>query len=582
MPGTPALSIGACSEAGRKGNNQDACAWRLPEGPELAARGALVAVADGIGSSRVSGLAARSAVASLLADYYATPASWPVRQAVQRVLEALNAWLYAQNRAGAHRYRPEQGQVCTLDAVVVHGATAHLFHVGDGRAHLLRQGRLEPLTEPHRAPGTGWLTRALGMAPHLEIDHHTVPLAPGDRLLLSTDGVHEHLGRRRLEGLLGAEAGAGELARRVVQAAWEAGSADHLTAAVIQVRALPDPGPGLHGELASLPPPPPLAPGGELDGYRILEQLHGSERGQVWLAEEAGPGGPGQATGRRVVIKVPAPERARDQAYLEGFLLEEWVGRRLRHPHLVRALPPPRRSRLYLVMEHVPGQTLAELLRREGRLPLARARELAVQIGRGLQAMHRAGMVHRDLRPANVMVGPEGAARLLDYGAVRVAGLEAGEAVGEDEPDPPPGALQHTAPECLLGEPAGPAADVFALGLLLYQMLTGALPYGASLARCRSRRELRRLRYRPARERVEDLPPWVDQVLARAVALDPRRRHAEVAELVHELLHPPAVPAKAPPLLQRDPARLWQGLSLALAVALLGALWLIGLLLGRP
>src|SRR5579871_2614637 len=122
------ISIGQHSDRGRKPSNQDFHGAMVPKPPLLAAKGIAVALADGISSSSVSRVAAESAVKGFLTDYYCTSETWSVKTSAQRVIDATNSWLHSQTRRGQHRYDKDKGYVCTLSAVVIKSAAAHIFH----------------------------------------------------------------------------------------------------------------------------------------------------------------------------------------------------------------------------------------------------------------------------------------------------------------------------------------------------------------------------------------------------------------------------------------------------------------------
>ena len=194
------LSVGQHTDRGRKDANQDCHGAVVPREPQRSTKGAALALADGIGSSAVSHVASATAVASFLEDYYATAEAWSVRTSAERVLGAVNAWLYAQTRQSQDRLDQDRGYVCTFSALVIKSNTAHLFHVGDARimrVHLGEQGAsLERLTEDHRvwvSPERSYLSRALGVQDRIDIDYRSVALEAGDLFMLATDGVYEHI-----------------------------------------------------------------------------------------------------------------------------------------------------------------------------------------------------------------------------------------------------------------------------------------------------------------------------------------------------------------------------------------------------
>ncbi|MDP9097290.1 MAG: serine/threonine-protein phosphatase, partial [Pseudomonadota bacterium] len=224
------VALGQCSQPGRKATNDDFHGAVLPPEPALTLKGIAVALADGISSSRVSGLASSIAVRSFLEDYYCTPDAWAVRTSVSRVVAAINAWLHSETRNGEGAEDRDRGYVCTLDLMVLKGRTAHLFHIGDGRIWRLAGLSLEQLTRDHRvtvSSAQSYLARALGAEPQVEIDYRQLTVSAGDVFILSTDGVHDHLTPDLIAAAIGADLEAS--AADIVARALAAGSPDNLT-----------------------------------------------------------------------------------------------------------------------------------------------------------------------------------------------------------------------------------------------------------------------------------------------------------------------------------------------------------------
>nr|USU33799.1 protein kinase [Methylobacterium sp. OTU13CASTA1] len=573
MPQDLTLSLGQHSERGRKETNQDFHGAALPGRPALALKGAVLAIADGIGSSPVSHIASETAVKSFLSDYYDTPDTWSVKTSAQRVIAATNSWLHAETRRNRHRHDPEggrdRGYVTTFSALVLRSRTAHIFHVGDARVSRVSGRSLEDLTEDHRvvlSATESYLGRALGAAAHVEIDHRRVGLERGDVFLLTTDGVHEHV---RPEAMAAEVARHGDdldgAAREIARRAYENGSGDNLTVQIVRIDALPDGDPAEHlGRSADLPPAPLLDPPALFDGYQVLRTLHASHRSHVYLALDG-------ETGAQVALKMPSTDLHGDSAGLRRMVMEEWIARRIDSPHVLTAPVQTRpRSHLYTVMDYVEGQTLAQWLRDNPAPGLETVRGLVEQIARGVQAFHRREMVHGDLRPANILLDAAGTVRLIDFGSTRVAGIAEDSEAGE----PALGTIQYTAPECLAGHPATPASDLFSVGVIAYQMLTGRLPYGAKAAQAVTEARGRRLNYVSVAAARAGLPPFVDAALRKAVHPNPALRYDTASAFVADLRAPNAsLPGLRPAaLLERDPVLFWKLVALALAVAVV---WLL-------
>lgn len=567
MHDTLQVSIGQYSAAGDKPANQDFHGAWVPEPPLRATKGVALALADGISSSEVSHIASELAVSGFLQDYYCTSEAWSVQRSVQRVLSATNSWLHSHTRRGHHD--ENRGYVCTFSAMVVKGATAHLFHVGDARIYRVRGATLEQLTEDHRlwvSARESYLARALGVQQHVEIDYVAVQVQPGDVFLLATDGVYEHIDGAAVAQALRAHSDTLDAAAQaLVAAAYANGSDDNLTAQLLRIDAVAAAEAGeLQRQLAELPAPPLPEAGATLDGYRIVRELHASSRSHVYLALEEG-------TGTAVALKIPSLDLRHDPAYLERFLTEEWIGRRIHSPHVVAVRAPVgSRNYLYTVSEYLEGRTLAQWLRDQPRPELETVRAVVEQIAKGLQAFHRLEMLHQDLRPENVMIDATGTVKIIDFGATRVAGLAELAPPGTDIL----GTAQYAAPEYFLGEGGSERSDLYSLAAITYRMLSGQLPYGADVARTRTRAAQAKLRYRSVLDPEREVPAWIDDTLRKALHPDPYKRHAVLSEFVHELRHPnPVYLAKArPPLIERNPVLVWQTIAALLALTLILAL----------
>ena len=576
MPTSLRIAIGQHADKGRKTTHQDHHGIHTPKEPLLSSKGIAIALADGISSSDVSQIAAQSAVNGFLADYYCTSEAWSVKQSVQRVLAATNSWLHAQTRQSHYRYEKDKGYVCTFSGIVFKSNTAHLFHVGDTRIYRLRGHDLEQLSEDHRywvSSEQSHLARALGINQHLDLDYQTQTLEPGDVYILATDGVYEHASPQFIVQAVRAQADDLDIAAKaIVEEALAQGSGDNLTVQIARVDTLPGQDANtLTQHLTQLPFPPDLDARMAFDGYRIVRPLHASHRSHAFLAVD-------DDSGEQVVIKVPATEHRDDPAYMERFLLEEWIARRINNPHVMKPCALTRqRSFQYIAMEYIEGQTLAQWMRDHPKPDLKTVRGIVEQIARGLQAFHRLEMLHQDLRPENVMIDSTGTVKIIDFGSTRVAGLaELEDAGGDTNADSPIlGTEQYSAPEYFLGEGGTARSDIFSLGVIAYQMLTGKLPYGVQVSRTRTRAAQRKLYYEPARSDERPIPVWVDEAIAKAVQPDPMKRYEELSEFIYDLSHPNQgfLNKTRPPLMERSPVFFWKTVAALLAAALAAALY---------
>lgn len=568
MPRKLTISVGQYSDKGRKETNQDFHGVLIPDEPLLGMKGIAIALADGISSSDVSQIASESSVKSFLTDYYCTSEAWSVKTSAQRVLAATNSWLNSQTRQSQYLYDKDKGYVCTLSAMVIKSTTAHLFHVGDSRIYRLVGNALEQLTEDHRvviSSEQSYLGRALGVTPQLEIDYRTFQVEKGDVFVLATDGVYEHVSARFIVSAVNDNAkDLDNAAKAIVYGAYSNGSPDNLTVQIVRIDELPDSeASDVFGRAAELPPPPLLEARAVLDGYRIVREVHGSSRSHIYLAVDT-------ETDALVIMKIPSIDLRDDPAYLKRFMMEEWVARRINSPHVLKpCLQSRKRSHLYVVMEYIDGQTLTQWMIDNPKPDLETVRAIVEQIARGLGAFHRMEMLHQDIRPENIMIDKTGTVKIIDFGSVKVTGVV--EASPPTDHNDILGTVQYTAPEYFLGESGSPRSDLFSLGVITYQMLTGSLPYGPQAARARSRSQQKKLKYKSALDENREIPVWLDGALKRAVQPDPNKRYEELSEYVFDLRRPNAkyLNSASAPLMERNPLLFWQGLSFILACTVL-------------
>ncbi|MCC7166340.1 MAG: bifunctional protein-serine/threonine kinase/phosphatase [Rhodospirillales bacterium] len=561
------ISVGQHSDKGRKETNQDFHGALIPDEPTLSAKGVALAVADGISTSAVSHIAAESAVKALMTDYYCTSDAWSVKTSAQKVLAAINSWLHAQTVRG-RLYDKDRGYVTTLSALIVKSATAHIFHVGDSRVCRLAGDTLEQLTNDHRvtiSPHQSYLGRAMGVNAQVEIDYTRLPVEMGEVFVLATDGVYEFTDGSVVAAAIAAHADdLDRAARRIVEEALARGSGDNLTVQIARIDALPDRDAAETADrISELPLAPLLEEGKVFDGFTVVREIHASNRSHIYLAVDT-------ETNARVALKTPSIDLRGDPDYLRRFMMEDWVAHRISSAHVLRPFRSNRkRTHLYIATEFIEGQTLAQWMTDHPRPDLESVRAIVEQIAKGLRAFHRLEMLHQDLRPANILIDRAGTVKIIDFGSTRVSGVR--EDAAAARPAEILGTAQYTAPEYFLGEEGTTGSDIFSLGVIAYQMLSGRLPYGAAVAKTRSRAAQRKLAYRSVFDRDRPLPAWIDGVLRRAVHPDPSRRYSEVSEFSHELRHPNPdyLEASASPLLERDPVRVWKTVSFLLLAALL-------------
>ena len=319
------FAVGHATRTGKRERNEDFCGVVTPEADELAARGALLAVADGVSGEGAGREASEYTVRGLLADYYATPETWEVPQAVDRVLAAINRWMMGQGATDKTR----AGMATTLSLLILRGNRYTLGHVGDTRIYRLRNHEMTLLTQDHvwdKPDMRHVLKRAVGLDQHLMVDYADGDLAPKDKFLICSDGVWEPLGNKRIHELMLLHDDPQRAADAVVDAALEAGSADNATALVTRIDAVAAEGwRDMVGAYVRLPVPPRMKPGARIDGFEVLSLLHESRATLLYQVRAE--------SGQVCALKTLQPAFADDRTSCEGLVGEEWLAKRLVSQH---------------------------------------------------------------------------------------------------------------------------------------------------------------------------------------------------------------------------------------------------------
>lgn len=535
----------------------ESCLVVVPNSSAQLVYGSLLAVAEGLGERPEPEAASRDALKSLGDSYYSTPENWKIEQSLRESFNSANQTVLTQG---------ERRRAASLSALVLRHRRWTLAHAGDTRIWLLRDHQLRLLTQDHVTPRVGRRPmphRACGLDDRLEPDIDSGELADGDVLLLTTSGVHLTLNGAIIMSCLMNDAPAQSMVECLINRSLSVHSRALAAVGVARVEKLPpETASDMAENISRLPVISPPEPGDEIDRFTIEALLHKSRPFRLYRALD-------QESGSQVVLKFPNPRHAHEPGFADGFLREEWIGKRLDSPYLVSTLPirAGRRSALYSVMALQPGENLSERIKRKGRLTVRESIRYAGQLLDALEQMHQQGIVHGDVRAKNINIDKQKRQLfLLGLGTTQIEPLGS----MTQSPETPKSSVTHYAPELFSGNAKSPKSDIYATGVTLYRMLTGRYPYG----RVSSRDEAPQGPMIPPSRYNDEVPHWLEQILARACAPDPGDRFDSAGEFADALAElsgadprrhkPAAVAASSSPASLR-----WEWLLLAGAVAAL-------------
>ncbi len=568
MPKTNKLEVDIASHSiqGLKDNNEDAVGFFVPEElPVLEDKGIVLAVADGVSSAEAGKEASDTAITRFLSDYYQTPDTWSVKHSGQKILSSINLTLFKRSHEFASE---EKGYLTTFTALVLKSRIAHFFHAGDSRAYLLRGNEFKQLTRDHVASigsGRSFLARAMGMDNSIQIDYSQFTIEADDVLLVTSDGIHDFLTEEKIIELMSAESSCQERIEALVKSAFDNGSDDNISGSLCQISSLPNESLNdYNSKLTRLPFPPPLDEGVILDGYKVLKELFASSRSQLYLVEDT-------ETGEQMVMKTPSINFEEDTGYIDRFIQEEWIGKRINSDYVVKIIKQQRpRTCLYYLMEHVQGLSLDKWMEKNHFPKPKVAFNLVEQIAKGLAAFHKMETIHQDLKPANILINDENQIKVVDFGSVFVAGLA--EVFIPLEHEGVLGTATYSDPKYLLGKNTGVQGDLYALATITYEIFSGKLPYGDKIEECQTAFEYDRLRYISATEANPIIPIWFDRTLERGVSFDLEQRYDNIPEFIQDLKKP------NPTYLLDDP-KVTKNKSQVLFWQLLSGFWILMLVL---
>ena len=441
----------------------------------------------------------------------------------------------------------------TMAVAVFRNNQVAVGNVGDSRVYLVRKTEVKQLTTDHSYVGMqrkfgliseqeaktsdqrSLLTRSVGQEPVTRVDADEVQVFKGDRVVLCSDGLHTHVADNEIAEIVNRSSPA-QACRQLVALAEQRGTDDNLSIQVVQIdeveavsfyRGVP-----AYHTSADVMGSRDVQPGQTLDDrFYITEIISRSGMATIFKATD-------KQTNQTVAVKVPFLQFESDPGFYSRFQREEAIGMKLDHPYLLKFIPVENRSRPYIVTEYLRGYTLAHLLNNIRPLPEADALKFASRICDALAHMHEREIVHRDLKPQNIMVCTDGTLRIMDFGIAKAA---EGRRITFTGFTPAVGTPDYMAPEQVKGKRGDERTDIYSLGAILYEMVTGHTPFEGENPFVIMNARVISDPVAP-RQRNPKVSPAVEEVILHAMARDPADRYPNVAAMKAELDAPQSVP----------------------------------------
>ena len=574
----------------RKINEDFVAFWQPEDEAERLQRGAIAVMADGVGGLQKGEIASRMAGELALAAFKRiNPANMP-KQILRQIFEAANLQVYEAGMAG------QNGRMATtLSVCIFREKELSIGHVGDTRVYIVRQERMRRLTEDHSYTAMqvklrliseheakasrlrSMLTRSLGPDPIVHFDFKRVKLMSSDRVVLCTDGLYCSLNDGEISE--GADRlNMDEICPYLVALAERRGTDDNVSVQVVQVDRLVEPKYdqpiSILKQTGGTTPNSTMnevKPGEILDSrFEIDSMISRSGMATIYKAKDL-------ETKQTVAVKIPHMQMESDAGSFARFQREAEIGEMLDHPNILKFIKVPNKSRPYIVTEYLEGKPLSNVLNEVRPLPIPDAVQIASYVCGALAHMHEHKVVHRDLKPQNIMLCNDGSLRIIDFGIAKSMEMRRLTFAGFT---PAMGTPDYMAPEQVKGKRGDERTDIYSLGAVLYEMTTGSVPFEGPnpFVVMNSRITGDPIAPRKVNPQISE---QLEEIILHAMEREPHKRYQSAAVMKAELDDPESVKVtgrarhlEAPKVWKTR----WQGARLIVLSALFPILLFLGAL----
>jgi serine/threonine protein phosphatase PrpC len=529
-------------------NNEDWLGfWEPSDEQEYRARGAIAALADGVGGQGEGEVASRLAVETALRRFQGIKPGTVPRQALWQMFSEANTAVYDRSM-----FDREQGRMATtLTVAIFRNNEINIGHVGDCRAFLIQGGKITQVTTDHNFAAQQvklglisakdaahsdmrcMLTRSIGREITIQVDYHTLQVNSGDILVQCSDGVHFCVTDQEILEIVG-RMSPDQACRELVQLAERRGTDDNLSVQIARVEKVTTLSyfrgqPIYHENEVTMPNEVEI--GEVLDNrFQIESLISRSGMASIYKARDLKNGIP-------VAVKVPLMRFESDPAFFSRFQREEEIGKTLNHPSILHVLPVEEKHRPYIAMELLEGQTLRQVLNNVKQIPVDEALQIASNLCDALDHMHQKNIVHRDLKPENIMVCNDGTIRIMDFGIAKAGAMRRITFTGFS---PAMGTPDYMAPEQVKGKRGDARTDIYSLGAILYEMITGQTPFEGTNPLAIMNARLIGDPIAP-RKLNPEISPQVEEIVLHALEQRPENRYPSAAAMKAELDAPEKV-----------------------------------------